>query len=209
MRLPPRTLILALLAATAALASCNGSTPDGDWSLAPRGVVGLGRSGGSRPESALESLERCWDRRSAECYGELLTEDFRLVCDPSGSETRTRYEELEAAVAFLRTHRRVRLRFDRNLTALPDERPGKDAGWHRVVITRIALRAWSPAGNPRVLSAARFYLVRGDSAHIPEELRASGIGPDPQRWWIERCELDSALPSPRAPIRSWCEAVSR
>lgn len=39
-----------------------------------------------------------------------------------------------------------------------------------------------------VTGAMRFFLVRGDSALIPEDLAKRGVGADPNRWYIERWE---------------------
>ena len=52
----------------------------------------------------------------------------------------------------------------------------------------MALRIETREGDFQVTGAAGFFLVRGDSALIPPELIAKGVGPDPGRWYVERWE---------------------
>lgn len=40
--------------------------------------------------------------------------------------------------------------------------------------------------------AARFFLVRGDSAQIPADLLSRGALPDSTRWYLERHEDETA-----------------
>ena len=41
---------------------------------------------------------------------------------------------------------------------------------------------------------AKFYMVRGDSAAIPDDQIRQGVGPDSTRWWIQLWE-DETLPA--------------
>jgi hypothetical protein len=93
---------------------------------------------------------------------------------------------------------RITLQFDRTLIALGDSRPGKDPRWHKTIFTKVNLTVQISEGDQQssleVQGNARYYVVRGDSAVIPEELIQAGFRPDSTRWWVERWE-DETLPS--------------
>jgi hypothetical protein len=83
---------------------------------------------------------------------------------------------------------------DPALADVPDPRPGKDPRWHRLVSTRLTVGIRLSTGDYRVSGVANFFLARGDSARIPQELRDQGMGPDSARWWIERWDDEAYNP---------------
>jgi hypothetical protein len=163
------------------------------------------------PVNVLRLYEWCWNRRDPQLYREILTEDFRFAfaqADTAGNiyrdRTLTRDEELEIAEnIFVRGTASepppvsISLTFDPNLLAVPDDRPGKTAKWHRMIRAGTLLRIEQP--DIEVRGTTKFYVVRGDSADIPTELEAR-FPRDSTRWWIERIE-DETLGDESAPAR--------
>jgi hypothetical protein len=71
--------------------------------------------------------------------------------------------------------------------------------WHKNIRTQVVLNIQTGDGNAFDISgAANFYMVRGDSALIPEELRLRGFGPDSTRWYIRRWDDETAQGEPGA-----------
>jgi hypothetical protein len=147
---------------------------------------------------ALQLLRWCWINREISKYEELFTDDFQFAfSDVEAADYAPvyRYDELQIArhlfVDGSATEPRVKridLDFSGTLVAIADQRPGKISPWHRQVTTGVVLRAdlgdaiWDVHGD------VTFYLVRGDSAQIPTDLRNLGFLPSPGRWYIERWE---------------------
>ena len=160
------------------------------------------------PQNAVRLFEWCWKNRGVEEYAELFTEDYQFLSaglDSAGNETREIQarrddEVLTAENMFIGSVERppaadIKLDFDRNLIAFPDTRPGKVAKWHQTVRTSVNLKVSIDEGNAfEVTGFALFYLVRGDSAAIPAELKSRGFKPDSLRWWIERWEDETLAP---------------
>jgi hypothetical protein len=160
------------------------------------------------PQNAVRLFEWCWKYRGVEEYKELFTEDYVFVSaglDSAGNTTREIQarrddEVITAENMFIGSAERppaakILLDFDRNLIAFPDTRPGKDPTWHKTVRTSVNLKVDIDEGNAlEVTGFALFYVVRGDSAAIPAELKARGFKPDPLRWWIERWEDETLAP---------------
>jgi len=162
------------------------------------------------PARAVRLVEWCWNFRGVDQYSTVFTDDYRFVFalgDSAGSAYRAnpfgRSDELytstgvfignashSAAGSLVTT-------LDQVFTTLPDDRPGKDPNWHKLIRTHADLLASINVGaGPQLVEIhgyAKFYLVRGDSALIPPELVARGYLPDSTRWWIERWE-DQTLP---------------
>jgi len=84
----------------------------------------------------------------------------------------------------------ISLIFDGDLQDQPDFRPGKTDTVHRQIqIANLTLTITKSDGSAvRVTGGALFYLVRGDSAVIPQELKDRGFTSDNTRWYIERWE---------------------
>jgi hypothetical protein len=164
------------------------------------------------PIGVLRRYEWCWNHRDADVYRDLFTDDYRFqfaLTDTAGNAYRgnvlTREEELTIAenifvrgTATERPPSRIDLTFDQNLIATPDSRPGKDAIVHKEIRAQTLLRITDP--DIEVIGFTRFFVVRGDSALLPQELKDRGFTQDPGRWYIERIE-DETLQPETAPSR--------
>ncbi len=163
------------------------------------------------PQNTLHRIEWCLERGETEPCRDLFTCDFEFVfsaADTAGNRFRgrpwTRRDEIDfvqnllvrgSAVEPPATY--VALQFDRLLADLPDDRPGRNPRWHRLIDSELILVVDNPQREYRVLGMERFYLVRGDSACIPQEMRDRGMKPDSTRWWIARWEDGVAIkPAP-------------
>lgn len=179
------------------------------------------------PANLLRRLEWSYDHRSFDVYGGLFTGDFQVSCGPfdSAMTVWTRGDEIgfarnlfqgggpdqPAAVS-------IALRLDTNFYVLPDpEFTAWDplGRWHKSIRTSGNLQATlADQSSVEINGYLRFFVVRGDSAMIPEELVQGGARPDSTRWYIRRWDDDTGLPIPaaaRAPLHSqptryltWC-----
>jgi len=155
------------------------------------------------PQNLLRLFEWCWNHRAISEYRELFTGDFQFVFalrDSAGNPVRdpplTREQELDVAEnLFVRgtatepPANRIVLAFDANLLARPDSRRGKDPFWHKEIATQVNLNIDTDTQNFRITGVARFFVVRADSAVIPQELLDRGASrTDVNRWYIERWE---------------------
>ncbi len=155
------------------------------------------------PSSAVGVLrlyEWCWNHRDPDLYRELFTDDYQFqfaTTDTAGNAYRdralNREEELDiAANIFVRGNSAnpppssISLVFDPNLVALPDGRRGKDPRFHKEIAAQTLLRFEDPAYE--INGTTRFFVVRGDSALLPQELIDRGFRRDSTRWFIERVE---------------------
>jgi len=166
------------------------------------------------PVDALRLLEWCWDHASVDRYAELLTDDYRAGCSDPALPELGRAEELEGARRVFADVRTIRFGFGNTLVAIPDQRPGKLATWHRQITAETSLDLMTRT-NARieVREDVTFYLVRGDSALIPHDLEALGFGPDAGRWYVERWQSQGPASgvaiSPGATGTSWCALKRR
>ena len=156
----------------------------------------------SRPELIVRLFDWCWDHRSINDYEEVFTDDFLFAFAATDSAGRafqgavlTRTDEIETARHLFvgggtsPPATSVSLQIDQTLRAQPDSRPGKrDTTYHREIVTDVVLRIETDEESFQVTGAARFFVVRGDSALIPQDLVDRGFRPDPGRWYIERWE---------------------
>ena len=156
----------------------------------------------SRPDLVVRLFEWCWDHRSITDYEEIFTDDFLFAFAATDSAGRafqgavlTRTDEIETARHLFvgggtsPPATSVSLQLDQNLLAGQDGRPGKlNTTYHRQIITQVVLRITTEGEDFQVTGAARFFVVRGDSAVIPQQLKDRGFGPDSTRWYIERWE---------------------
>lgn len=163
------------------------------------------------PANAIKLIEWCYNNRDADVYREVFTDDYVFVfglTDTAGNAYRDRpyrrEDELESATNLFvggggsPPASRITLTFDRTLIALGDSRPGFNPRWHKSILTNVNLSVQISDGDNQssleVTGKARYYVVRGDSARIPDELVQRGFRPDSTRWWVERWE-DETLPS--------------
>jgi hypothetical protein len=177
------------------------------------------------PVNAVLLFQWCWEQRDLDHYRTLFTDDFRFTCalaDSAGSAYRyqpcTREDELITAqhvfegTATEPAASSITLVFDGALVALPDYRDGKTAEVHQYVqIPNLTLTVNRTDGSAyRLTGGAAFFLVRGDSAAIPQELKDQGFGPDKNRWYFERWDDQTNSGGPGAartlPTRqmTWC-----
>ena len=156
------------------------------------------------PQNAVKLFEWCWVNRGVEEYKELFTEDYVFLSagtDSAGNPTREiqarRDDEIQTAEnMFIGSVERppaasIRLNFDKSLIPLPDTRPGYSTqdSLFKTIRTSVDLKVEIGDGQTlEVTGNALFYLVRGDTAAIPEELRKRGFVKDKSRWWISRWE---------------------
>jgi len=198
---------LGLLVATILLSSAHRGCL-----VSPGGLPGTqGRSAPpepTSPEATVRLVAWCWDHRDFDHYARIFSDDYRFVfasADSSGNAFRDhalrRGDELVAAhhlfvigTATLPPARRIKVDLERDLFALPDTRPGRNATWHRVVESRARLAVQAGDLDYRVEDTSRFFLVRGDSALIPPDLAAQGFRPDTSRWYVERWEEEDTPP---------------
>src|SRR5262245_42722408 len=152
------------------------------------------------PVGVLRLFEWCWNHRDANLYREIFTADYVFVfalTDSAGNAYRnrvlTREEDLDIATnLFVRGSATepppvsIRLTFDPNLIALPDSRPGKDALYNKEIAAQTLLIIEQP--DIQVNGITRFFVVRGDSALLPQELVQRGFKPDSTRWYIQQVQ---------------------
>jgi len=157
------------------------------------------------PADGLRALEWSWNNRVCEPLYGLFTDDYVFAFAPGDSAGNayrdvqwTREDELAASCNLFANATEIDLWLDKTLYDLPDDRPGKDPRVHRSIRTAVTLTVnIQIGGDPRleeVRGFAKFYLVRGDSAAIPDDQLQQGVGPDSTRWWIQRWE-DETLPA--------------
>lgn len=196
-------------------------------SLRPPGPLQSPAPSATSPTAALRLLEWSYNNRSLTHLGELYSGDFRLFCsatDSAGAQWRgtpwTREDELiSASHLFLGGNadqpaaRRIALAFDRNLFVYPDPSftASDPAGrWHKSIRTIADLRiVFEDGGVFEIVGHVSFYLVRGDSAVIPEDLRRRGVGPDSSRWYLRRWDDDTGGGASGAPRPSAIAATRR
>jgi hypothetical protein len=161
------------------------------------------------PQNAVKLFEWCWVNRGVDEYRELFTDDYVFISagtDSAGNASRQiqarRDDEVQTAQnMFIGSADRppaeqITLVFDQNLVPFPDSRPGKNPKWHKQIRTSVNLKVRIDSGNTvEVTGNALFFLTRGDSAAIPQELINRGFKPDSLRWWIDRWE-DETLAGP-------------
>lgn len=162
------------------------------------------------PAEVLRRLEWSTANLDTVGYRRLLTDDFRFVwaaLDTSGNAWRTtpwgRPEELRAWGHMVSGGgpgwpriTSLALWLDRTFVEMPDPRPGHGDIRYRVAIrSQVAFEAIDEnSARMNVSGEALFYLVRGDSAAIPAELRALLPRPDSTAWFLERWEDGTFAP---------------
>ena len=171
------------------------------------GVVSTPPPTPDTPSNTLKLLEWCYNNRAIAEYRELFTDDFRFqfgALDPFGNAYRenpwTREDELASATKLFQgssdkaAATGITLSLDKNFRVRSDPRPGKNSTWHKTILTSQGLTILeADAGRRDVTGSSLFFLVRGDSALIPQELKDRGFGPDPARWYIDRWEDQSPV----------------
>jgi hypothetical protein len=165
------------------------------------------------PGNTLRLLEWCYEHRALAEYRELFTDDYRFVfgqLDPDGNAYRdnpwTREDEMESATRLFQggganqqAAASIVLKLDPNFRVTDDPRYPTSGRWRKLIRTSVVLRVVDVnQAESQATGFANFFLVRGDSALIPEELRQRGFGPDSTRWYITRHEDDTFPDEPEA-----------
>jgi hypothetical protein len=186
-------IVLALVAVT------------GCWNPFQPNVLGRGVStpppAPNTPSNVLLLFKWCYENRSQAEYRELFTADYRFAfaaLDTNGNAYRdqpwTRDDELESSRKLFEGGEAdqpaaslITLVLDRSFRVQNDTRPGKyDPDRRKTITTQVNLTIQTIDGTAtNVNGKATFFLVRGDSALIPDDI---GLGPDANRWYIERWE---------------------
>ena len=153
------------------------------------------------PTNAVRLLEWCWDHRDAAKYREVFTNDYQYDFAPSDSQnvstTLDRDEELQIATSLFAAAQSVVMELDPTLSVQNDSRPGKNARYHKEIVSSVRLSVnQSGANDYSTAGSARFFLTRGDSAQIPAELLGHGFTADSTHWYVDRWSDASAACDP-------------
>jgi len=172
------------------------------------------------PSSApnlLRLFEWCYNNQAIAEYKEVFSDDYRFNFSPldsSGADYRgrpwTREDEIISTTnlfvggsATEPPASSIHLSLDKNFFVYPDPEftlfPDKitprdiEGRWHKNIRTTVTLRiATEDGSSTEIQGHANFYMIRGDSAAIPEELRNRGFGPDTLRWYLRRWDDETA-----------------
>ena len=165
------------------------------------------------PIGVLRLYEWCWNKRDPDVYRILFTDDYQFQfaqTDSAGNAYRNRplgrQDEIDIATnIFVRgtatepPPASISLTFDANLVALPDSRRGKNERVHKEIAANTLLRIEQP--DIEVQGVTRFFVVRGDSAVLPDEL-LKRFGRDSTRWYIERIDDETLNDDQQGTVRA-------
>ena len=154
----------------------------------------------STPADAIALLRWCWESRDVTRYHELFTQNFRYFYtfgDSSGAAYQTtpwtRLDELASATNLFvggSTPRAPASSITLTFTSGPEFLPspgGLGYPWRQRFVARWALDiACTDGSTLQSGGQSMWFLVRGDSAAIPQELKDRGFSPDSSRWYVER-----------------------
>jgi hypothetical protein len=125
-------------------------------------------------------FEWAYERQDITVYEELFSDDYRFAfaaADSAGNPPLTRDDELQVArnlfIAGSATEppaNKITLDYATDIVARNDRRPGKTAPWHKEISVRVVLRVETDEITHQVDGKALFFVVRGDSAQIPDDL---------------------------------------
>jgi hypothetical protein len=170
--------------------------------LAPNVGVSEVAPSPTSPRGLLDLFSWCYNNRAYDEYTEIFTDDFQFQFSAAdttgqvfGDRGLFRQDELDTArhlfiegTANEPPAQKIVLSFDRTFLPEPDSRPGKTYPVHQEIKRNVVLSIDTGDQAFRITGAARFFVVRGDSAKIPEDLVQRGFRPDKNRWYIERWE---------------------
>ncbi len=206
MRTPRNTpIVLIALAGALVLAGCGG----GSKSTAP--VVPTPPSPTS-PQNVVLRFAWGWNHMDEESFRQILTGDFKFAFqlgDSAGNPFPNRAFGRDTLLTCVQhifsgggaepKADRITLTLDPALIVVNDSRPGKNPTWHKQITTSVNFYMKADSVEYRIGGNARFFVVRGDSAVIPADLAAQGVGPDPNRWYMDRWEDQTINVIPPAP----------
>ncbi len=166
------------------------------------------------PANAVRLFAWGWNNRDLDAFTGLFSADFRFVFalgDSAGNLFRDHPVDRAEMLTMLRNlfigggseppATSITLTFDPILRSVSDDRPGKYTEWHKQVLTNVDFSIKTDQQEYRITGQARFYVVRGDSAVIPADLAAQGVGPDSTRWYIDQWN-DGTLQNPGGTVAS-------
>jgi len=167
------------------------------------------------PRNALALLEWSWDQRDVAAYRTVFTEDYLYDFAVSDSQLVgvhiDRAQELVIAnhlfVQGAPGHPAatgISFGLDNVINFQADDRPGKDATVHKRATSNVRLVVNTPGPDYSITGTAIFYLTRGDSALIPQELIDAGARRDSTRWYVDHWTDTSDCPAGKA-----CVTVGR
>jgi hypothetical protein len=154
----------------------------------------------SSPQNVVRLFAWCWNNRDITVYQEIFTADYRFVfalADSAGEIFRDKPVNREMELTMARNlfvgggsaspATNITLTLAPTLIATPDSRTGKNGKWHKEIVTSVDLGIKTEEGvEYRIVGDARFFVVRGDSAMIPDEMQLAGFRSDSTRWYIEQ-----------------------
>ena len=157
-----------------------------------------------------------WNQRSLEEYRRLLPSDFRFsfapgdpAGDPYPDRAWSRDDEVLAVGRLFSggwagepPATAVDLRYLQNPIVGTSYVPGRSYPWHaQVLVPQLSLDVLRGLGEPlHAEGKALFSVVRGDSAHLPQELLDLGVRADSTVWFIEGWrDLTGPDPPPNQP----------
>jgi len=162
------------------------------------------------PDNAVRLFAWCWAHRDPAQYAEVFTDDYRFIFAPNDSAGNAyrdrpwlREDEMQLAQHLFvggsdqPPASDIEIIIDNSLLASPDPRVGfENFRLFKTIRTNVSLKVTVDRnGAPDVsviTGTALFYLVRGDTAAIPQELKLKGFAKDSLRWWISRWEDETA-----------------
>lgn len=200
---------LALLAAVAVLVAVAGCWNPFSPRIAAQRSISEPPPIPNSPKNLMLLFKWAWENQDISVYEELFTDDYRFAfaaADSVGNPPLTRDDEIQVGrnlfvegTATEPRANRITLDYVSELVARPDRRPGKTDPWHKEMLINVVLKVYTDDLVHQVDGRALFFVVRGDSAQIPTDLRQRGFGPDSTRWYIERWEDQTDAGSLSAP----------
>jgi hypothetical protein len=166
----------------------------------------------SSPSNLMRLFEWCYNNRAIAEYRELFTGDYQFFFNPVDSAGaayrakpwRREDEMIYATQLFVGgsadqpAANSIRLSLDKNFYVYADPkylRWDPQGIWHKNIRSQALLTIKTDDGSQlEVSGAANFFLVRGDSAVIPDELKLMGFVPDSTRWFIRQWDDETAVP---------------
>jgi hypothetical protein len=164
------------------------------------------------PVNAIVALQWAWNHKDPDLYSTLFTADYTFKfaeLDSAGHAFRDKPWIREDELAFAEhlfvggssepPADRITVEITNPLRDFDDHRSGKNPVWHREMRVEVNLFIIVGGNQMEIRGPGLFYLVRGDSAAVPQDLAVRGWRPDSTRWWIERWEDETLAPgAPRA-----------
>ncbi len=154
----------------------------------------------SSPQNVVLRFQWGWSHLDRESFRQILSNDFAFVfaaADSAGNPFPGRQLGRDTVLTCVQhlfsgggTQPKadaITLTIDPTLIVQNSTRGGNPT-WHKQITTSVHLHVKAGANEYTIGGNARFFVVRGDSAAIPADLAAQGVGPDSTRWYMDRWE---------------------